>query len=107
MIESETAKFLLIRGLFLLFLIAFYRAAFCRVLASVCEAKLCLCVKFTYDFAILTFLPRIRVRSTTFKVRATTYDRAMDYPFKLKIEVNFNILVALLPEAISQENLSP
>ena len=30
--------------LIILFLIAYYEAAFCRVLASVCEAKLCLCV---------------------------------------------------------------
>ena len=39
------AEFLLNRVLFLFFLIALYRAAFCRVLASVCEAKLCLSVK--------------------------------------------------------------
>ena len=31
-------EFLLIRGLFLFFLIAFSRAPFCRVLASACEA---------------------------------------------------------------------
>ena len=31
--------------LILIFLIAIYRAAFCRVLASVCETKLRLCVK--------------------------------------------------------------
>ena len=39
------AEFLLIRVLFLFFLIALYRAAFWRVLASVWEAKLCLSVK--------------------------------------------------------------
>ena len=35
----NVAEFLLIRGLFLIFLIAIYRAAFCRVLASVCEEQ--------------------------------------------------------------------
>ena len=39
----DVAAFLLIRGLFLL-LITLHRAAFYRVLASVCEAKLRLCV---------------------------------------------------------------
>ena len=42
---SEVADFLLIRGLFLIFIIALYRASFCRILASVCEAKLSLCGK--------------------------------------------------------------
>ena len=37
--------FLLTRGLFLVFIIALYRAAFCRVLTSACEGKLRLCVK--------------------------------------------------------------
>ena len=37
---SDLAEFLLIRGLFLIFLSAIYRAAFCRGLASACEAKL-------------------------------------------------------------------
>ena len=45
--------FLLIRGLFLCFLTALSRAAFCRVLASVCEAKLRLFVKFA--LAVLIF----------------------------------------------------
>ena len=36
--------FLLIRGLFQILLIAPYRATFCPVLASVCVAKLRLCV---------------------------------------------------------------
>ena len=42
---SEVAEFLLIRGLILNFIIVLYRAAFCRVLASVCEAKVCLYVE--------------------------------------------------------------
>ena len=44
-ISNVAIFFLLIRGLFLNFLIALYRAAFCLVLASVCEAKLRLCVR--------------------------------------------------------------
>ena len=36
----------LIRGLFLIFNIALYRAAFCCVLARVCEGKPRLCLKF-------------------------------------------------------------
>ena len=44
---ADVAEFLLTRSLFLIFLIAFYRAAFCRVhfTPSVCEVKLRLCVK--------------------------------------------------------------
>ena len=38
--------FLLIRGLFLIFYLTFYRAAFCRGLASVYQVKLGLCVYF-------------------------------------------------------------
>ena len=38
--------FLVIGGLFLIF-IELTKAAFCRALASVCEAKLCLCVQFS------------------------------------------------------------
>ena len=40
----DVAEFLLIRGLFLNFLIALDSVAFCRVPASVCEAKYQLCV---------------------------------------------------------------
>ena len=36
--SSDVAEFL-IGGLFLLFLIAFFRGVFCRVFASVCEAS--------------------------------------------------------------------
>ena len=42
---SDVTEFLQIRGLFLIFLIAPHRAAFCRVLASVYELKLRFCVK--------------------------------------------------------------
>ena len=41
---SELVEFLLIRGSFLVFIIALYRAAFWRVLASVCKAKPLVCV---------------------------------------------------------------
>ena len=37
------------RGFFLVFLVALYRADFCRVLASVCEAKLRLCVSINVE----------------------------------------------------------
>ena len=40
----QVTEFLLIRGFFLLFLISLDRAAFGHVLASVCEAQLCLSV---------------------------------------------------------------
>ena len=39
----DVAEFLLIRGLFLVFLIALHRA-FCCVLVGVCEAELRMCV---------------------------------------------------------------
>ena len=41
----DIAEFSRIRGLYQLFLIALYRAAFCRVLARVSEEQLRLCVK--------------------------------------------------------------
>ena len=41
----DVATFLLNPGLFLLFLFPIYKAAFCRVRASLCEAKLCLCLR--------------------------------------------------------------
>ena len=37
---SEVTEFLLSRGLFLIYIIELYRAAFCRFLAIVCEASL-------------------------------------------------------------------
>ena len=46
----DIAKFLLIRGLFIFCVIAYSRAAFFRVPASVCEAQLRLCV--TFDIGI-------------------------------------------------------
>ena len=46
----NVAEFLLIRGLFLIFLIAIYRAAFCRVLASVCEDTYYLTFLFCFFF---------------------------------------------------------
>ena len=46
---SSNPSRILIRGLFLLFFIALYRAAFCCVLASICEVKLCLCVMLAKD----------------------------------------------------------
>ena len=42
--NSEVREFLLIRGLFLFFISLLYSAAYCRVLANVCEAKLRFCV---------------------------------------------------------------
>ena len=44
----DLAEFSLIRGLFLLFLIASYTADFCRVLASFCKAKLRFCNDFKF-----------------------------------------------------------
>ena len=43
--NPRSKQFLRIRGLYLLFFIAIYRAAFCSVLAMVCEAQLRLCFK--------------------------------------------------------------
>ena len=40
----ELVQLLLIRDLFLFFLNELFRAAFCRVLASFCDAKFRLCV---------------------------------------------------------------
>ena len=42
----DLAKFLLIRGLFIFCVIAYSRAAFFRVTASVCDAQLRICVNF-------------------------------------------------------------
>ena len=42
---SDVEEVLLIRGLFLLFLLHFIKLLFCRVLASVCEAKLRICAE--------------------------------------------------------------
>ena len=47
------SKFLLIRGLFLFFILHFIKLLFCRVLASVCEAQLRSCVRFL-QFVILS-----------------------------------------------------
>ena len=41
---QEKRELFLIRGLFVLFLFALYRAAFCVFLASVCKAQVRLCV---------------------------------------------------------------
>ena len=50
---QDVAEFVLIRGLFLILLIALYRAAFCRAVASVWEVKLRLCRKvFFLDFEV-------------------------------------------------------
>ena len=41
---NKNFALLLILGLFLMFINDFYRASFCPVLASFCEAQLCPCV---------------------------------------------------------------
>ena len=52
--KTICSKVLLIRGLFLSFRIPLNKAAFCRVLASICEAQLFFCV--TYAMIRLTQL---------------------------------------------------
>ena len=47
--------FLLIRGFFLINIVVLYRAAFCRALASVCKAKLRLCVIVSFILVITEF----------------------------------------------------
>ena len=49
----DITDFLLIRGLFYIFLFALNKDAFCRVLTCVCEAKLRFCVKFCFKKYVL------------------------------------------------------
>ena len=67
----DLAEFLLIRSSFLFIVIALSSAAFYRVLASVCEAKLRLCVKKAVFFLISVFVVcALRVKGKKTKLLA-------------------------------------